>query len=75
MNGRWTFDEIVNAPKLEYGTEVKFYVGDDTYLGRIAGFGSSGLIPQYIVESTDGTFPNSVYPYKFLLLPLSEILI
>lgn len=71
-----TLEEIVNTPQLEDGVEVQGRITQDNFFnGKIVGVGSSGLMPYYIVECTDGTFPSEVYPYKFLSLPLSEIFI
>ena len=50
-------------------------IGYSYFSGRIVGMSSVTLIPYYIVECTDGRFPNKTYPYKFLSLPLSEIFI
>lgn len=68
-----TFEELVNSPELTDGTEVNVRIGEMTFEGKIVGKGSSGLVPYYIVECTDGTLPNEVYGYKFVSLPLSEI--
>ena len=71
-----TFEELVNHPTLENNQEVKCRINIDTFFkGKIVGVSSSGLISNYIVECTDGTFPNYIYGYKFLSLPLSEIFI
>lgn len=72
---RKTLEEIVNTPQIEDGTLVKAYIGEDTFSGKIVGIGSNGLIPYYIVECLDQTLPNEVYPYKFVSLPLSEIIL
>jgi len=70
-----TFEEIVNTPELKDGVEVNVRIGETTFDGKIVGMSSSGLIPYYIVECTDGTLPNKVYEYKFVSLPLSEIFV
>ena len=70
-----TFEEIVNSPELIDGTEVNVRLGEGTFSGKIVGKGGDVLIPYYIVECLDGTLPNEVYPYKFVLMPLSEIFV
>ena len=70
-----TLEEIVKTPELTDGTEVTFRVVDNTFNGKIVGKSSDGLMPYYIVECTDGSFPNEMYKYKFLSLPLSEIFV
>jgi hypothetical protein len=70
-----TFEEIVNMPDLDDGVTVSARIGESTFDGKIVGKSSSGLIPCYIVECLDGTLPNKTYKYKFVSLPLSEILI
>ena len=68
-----TLEDIVNTPQLIDGTEVTGRF--ETFIGKIVGQSSIGLVPNYIVECLDGTFPNETYNYKFLNLPLSEIFI
>jgi hypothetical protein len=71
-----TLEDIVNTPQLIDGTEVTGRFGEgETFIGKIVGQSSIGLVPNYIVECLDGTFPNETYNYKFLNLPLSEIFI
>ncbi len=70
-----TFEEIVKTPELKDGVEVNVRIGGTTFDGKIVGKSSSGLMPYYIVECTDGTLPNKVYEYKFVSLPLSEIFV
>jgi hypothetical protein len=69
-----TFEQIVNMRGLEDGTKVTIRMINGSFSGKIVGVSGDGLIPQYIVECTDGTFPNETYPHKFLSLPSSEIL-
>lgn len=69
-----TFEDLVNHPTLENNQEVKCRLGDGNFFkGKIVGISSTGLISNYIVECIDGTFPNNIYEYKFLSLPISEI--
>ena len=70
-----TLEEIVKHPILQDGTLCKVRLLEDTFSGRVVGQSIQGLIPHYIVECTDGRFPNEVYPYKFLSLPLSELIL
>ena len=69
-----SFEALVNSPLLEDGKLVGFVVGNETYKGKVVGLASNGLIKSYIIECLDGTFPNEIYPYKFLSLPISEII-
>lgn len=69
-----SFEELVNSPLLEDGKLVGFTVGNDTHKGKIVGVASNGIMKWYIIECLDGTFPNEIYPYKFLSLPLSELI-
>lgn len=70
-----TFEELVNLPEFTDGTEVNVRIGETTFEGKIVGKGSSGLLPYYIIECTDGTLPNGTYQFKFVSLPLSEIFV
>ena len=70
-----TFEEIVKSQDLTDGTLVNVRIGETHFEGKIVGKSSTGLIPNYIVECTDGTLPNEVYRYKFVSLPLSEIFV
>ncbi len=72
---RKTFEQLVFTPQLESGKMVKCRVGDKTFDGKIVGIATNGLIPSYIVECLDEFLPTETYPYKFVSLPLSEILI
>lgn len=68
-----TFEEIVKSETLSDGTKVKVRIGEKWFDGKIVGRSGTGIIPWYIVECLDGTFPNEIYDYKFLSLPLTEI--
>ena len=68
-----TLEEIVNHPELLDGTEVNVRFKDTLFEAKVIGKSSTGLIPYYIIECTDGTFPNEIYNYKALSIPLSEI--
>jgi hypothetical protein len=70
-----TFKEIIDTPELEDGVEVNVRVGQVTFEGKIVGKSSGGLIPNYIVECMDGAYPNEVYDYKCMSVPLSEIFV
>lgn len=70
-----TFEEIVNHPCIVDGTEVEVRLGDGSFQGKVVGQSSTGLIPYYIVECTDGTLPNKTYEYKFTSVPVSEIFV
>ncbi len=74
---RKTILELSEARDLVYGEKVKgIIIGDKTFDGVVVGLGSSGggFMKNYIIECTDGTFPNEIYPFKCLSLPLSEII-
>lgn len=68
-----TFEEIVKSEVLSDGTQVKVRIVEKWFDGKIVGRSGTGIIPYYIVECLDGTFPNEIYNYKFLSLPLTEI--
>lgn len=68
-----TFEEIVNTPILENDTLVSARIGDSNFDGKVVGLSNTGLIKIYIIECLDGTYPNKIYPYKFLSLPLTEL--
>ena len=71
-----TFEELVKHTTLKNNQEVVCRINENTFFkGKIVGISSSGLISNYIVECTDDTFPNNIYGYKFLSLPLTEIFI
>lgn len=69
-----TFEEIVNAPLLENEKLIRFSIDSEIHDGKIVGLSNNGLVKIYIVECLDDTFPNEIYPYKFITLPLSEII-
>jgi hypothetical protein len=79
MNTQRTLEQLVNLPKLQNNQQVKVRIPDvngySHFSGKIVGLSSMTLMPYYIVECMDGRFPNKIYPYKFLSLPLSEIFI
>jgi uncharacterized protein YwlG (UPF0340 family) len=68
-----TLEEIVGMNKLKDGQLVSVRLSDSFFKGKIVGIGASSLVPQYIVECIDGTFPNDIYGFKFLNIPATEI--
>ena len=70
-----TFEEIVNHPQIEDGTDVSARVGEIEFQGRVVGQSLTGLVPFYIIECLDGRLPNETYGYKFVSLPVSEIFV
>lgn len=75
LNMSRTLIDLAGMPRLENNTPVRARAGDLFFNGRVVGQSSVGVVPCYIVECLDGTFPNDTYPYKFLSFPLSEIFV
>lgn len=68
-----TFEDVVQMRDLKNDQEVTVRIPNGSFKAKVVGIGSEGLIPYYIVECIDGTFPNEVYGFKFLNIPASEI--
>ena len=65
--------ELCEYEKLDYGTIVKVFVGDEIFEGKIVGQGADGPNPIYLVECTDGFIPNNTYRYGVCMIALSEM--
>lgn len=68
-----SFQEVVEMSQLKNEQLVSVRIPDGFFKGKVVGLGSSGLIPYYIIECVDGTFPNDIYGFKFLNMPATEI--
>jgi hypothetical protein len=66
-------NRLVKLSQLEMGTEVSVRIGDNKFFkGKVVGK-EPGLVPSYMVECLDGTFPNSEYPYSVVKQSLVHI--
>jgi hypothetical protein len=69
-----TFEEMTKHVDFKDGLEIEVNMPNIyTFKGKIVGIASRGLVPNYLVECTDGFLPNETYPYKVASIPLSYI--
>lgn len=68
-----------DAPELVEGQRVYVTIpqaGPDLIIkGKIVGIASidKKIFPNYLVQCTDGQFPNATYPYSTFVYPLGQI--
>lgn len=61
--------KIGDNVNIQFGTKVNVLLGE-LFEGVIVGKSTTDITQQHIVKCTDGTYPNDIYPYDTLTVPL-----
>lgn len=61
--------KIGDKVDIQYGTQVLIKL-EESFEGIIVGKSTTDITQQHLVKCTDGQYPNEIYPYDTISVPL-----